>query len=244
MSNTNYSNIKTVVISLKESNIRRNHIFKTLHSLELYNYSVFNAVNGKNIELFPVFNNRIFLVKEPQYKRHYYYDSAKRLNNAGLKNGDLGCSISHLMVYEQLVNDPDNDYYLIFEDDASENVSKETIHKFLNNLPSPHQYDLAHLCISDYFPFEKEVDFNAFYYIPKKNFFNRLTAYVITKTGALKLLLNNSLIGLTADDNVSNLFLFSNNFRVIVPNNTLFKHDDYKFNSDTEKINNMEIIKN
>ena len=48
-----------------------------------------------------------------------------------LLSGEVGCFLSHKILWEKLLNDKDIDYYIIFEDDAE--FSKEFLDKF-NNL--------------------------------------------------------------------------------------------------------------
>ena len=58
----------------------------------------------------------------------------------------------------------------------------------------------------------------------KKKFFNRTGAYIINKTGA-KILLDASFpcMGLPSDDLISNTYIMSDKFRVIVSSKELFK---------------------
>ena len=233
------SSIKTVVISLKESRERRSKFIKELHNLKLHNYLFYDAVEGNALQISPVFGDRIFNINDPSRNNHYFYDKYKRINGAGLGRGELGCLLSHMNVWNRLVSDIVYSYYLIFEDDFTSNTQPEIIQKYLENLPPTDSFDIIHLSVSDWFPFEKEKQITELYYKPQKKFFNRLTGYILTKTGAMKLLNScHPLIGLPADDVVSNLYIFGgDSLRLLVPNETLFK--EVGLESDIQRINNL-----
>ena len=51
-------------------------------------------------------------------------------NDFGGRKGFIGCALSHYYLWKQLLQDKDNDYYLIFEDDIR--LSKNFVHKMLS----------------------------------------------------------------------------------------------------------------
>lgn len=229
---------KTFIISLEEEKERRHTSKEEIDYLKILNWKFYKAINGAELEYIPIYNNRLFLINDHTNKQSYIYDKTRRLNGEGLGKGEIGCLLSHLELYKELLKEPDfNNEYLIFEDDFKRLKSPEIIKEYLNNLPSSDTYDVCMLGVSDYYPYEKEVSINEYYYLPQKKFFNRLTSYIITRRGAKKLLMNNNPhIGLPADDNISNMYLFSLDFTVIVPNENLFVHNSSP--STIEKINN------
>ena len=64
--------------------------------------------------------------------------------NAHLPLYYIGCSISHLLMYERLLFDSNNPYYLIFEDDFifTKNYNSSDLMKDIRNLPS--DFDMYH----------------------------------------------------------------------------------------------------
>jgi len=144
------------------------------------------------------------------------YDKSKRHNGQLMKNGEFGCSWSHINMYEKLVKDEDCDAYLIFEDDA-------VLLKNLDVLKQlPPSFDVCQLCHSTWYPYEKTSRVNKSFYNIVKKYFNYAAAYVITKEGAQKIL--NYLDGhvnVPADDLLSNMFI-ENKIEIIIPEEPLF----------------------
>ena len=104
----------------------------------------------------------------------------------------IGCALSHLSLYEQLLFDKDNDFYLIFEDDFifNKSVNYQNILNDVTNLPKD-----ADICFfapphsSPYVQYSKEHDVNDYVYkMSKHNGISGTSMYLITKAGAEKLL--------------------------------------------------------
>jgi glycosyl transferase family 25 len=224
--------MKTIVINLERSQDRKKHVIEELSKTK-WNYSFFTGIEGNNLEFIPSVSKRIVQVVDTFNNKKYYYDMQRRLNGELMKKGDIGCSLSHIELYRQLIEDPINNCYLIFEDDVNLNVDVEIINEYINNLPPVDEYDFAHLCYSDWYQFEKETLVNNYFYKPVKKFFNRLTAYIVTKRGAKKLFERAFPISMPSDDLISYNYLFTDNFKIIVPtcDRPLFIHDDKKFKS-------------
>lgn len=68
---------------------------------------IFNAVNGKNLDINDLINQNI-LVDDNNLSQNY--------NN---KMGEIGCYLSHLNIYKKIKEDNKKGYTLIFEDDFS-----------------------------------------------------------------------------------------------------------------------------
>jgi GR25 family glycosyltransferase involved in LPS biosynthesis len=147
-----------------------------------------------------------------------------------MKSGELGCAWSHLNIYEQLLKEPSDMKYLILEDDANLVESLDYLYVCLKNLPN--DFDMCHIAMSDWYPFIKTDKINEYWYRVAKQYFNRLTAYIISKKGAHKIInYTNNWINVPADDLLSNMHI-EHNLQVIVP-------ETYAF---MEKINNVSII--
>jgi GR25 family glycosyltransferase involved in LPS biosynthesis len=146
--------------------------------------------------------------------------------------GVIGAYLGHRNLLEHVAKTaPEKPGTLIFEDDVSLTSSLDTLYHTLLNLPK--QYDVCHIGLSDWYPFIKTEKINAFFYRPYKRFFNRLTAYVVSKRGAKKMTeYSNGFINYPADDLLSEIYLRTNDFDLYVPETYLFQ----------ERENNHSII--
>jgi len=231
--------MKTILISLEQDKDRRNNAISILKKYNFCNnFEWLKAIHGKDDVKYYEFikNNKFTIFKIVYNNKTKFYHNNLRLNGNSLSKGELGCSLSHLEIYEMLCKDNNNNSYLIFEDDLNIIVSKEEFNKFMNNLPDINSYDICHLHESKFYPFIKEQKENSYFYQAKRQFFNAAAAYIITKRGAQKLL-NHAYpyLGLPADDLISNTFVFDDNFKVIIPEKPLVTTGN--FNSTIGAIN-------
>ena len=93
------------VVNLQRRSDRRMDVEKRLRDANVKNsdYEIINAVDGKDLK-------PSFILK------HLF-----RGNDFLYKKGVLGCALSHLAIWERLLADPDNDYYIVLEDDITLN---------------------------------------------------------------------------------------------------------------------------
>ena len=178
--------LKPVIISLPFEIEKRDFMKETLKKSNLSDYIIIDGVNGNDIKIIP-------FIEEPHMSKLIYnntekiYNSTLRLNRAGLQKGEMGCAWSHLNVYDMLLKDNDNDAYLIFEDDADLIVSPEELQTFLEELKTL-SFDLCHIFQSEWYDFNRIQQISNNFWIPERRFFNNTGSYIITKTGAKKLL--------------------------------------------------------
>jgi GR25 family glycosyltransferase involved in LPS biosynthesis len=87
------------VINLKKRNDRRVRMREQLTNNNITNYDFFDAVNGNELkeskELYSLFEG----------------------NDFNFKKGVIGCALSHIQLWNELINDKTNNYYVILEDD-------------------------------------------------------------------------------------------------------------------------------
>jgi GR25 family glycosyltransferase involved in LPS biosynthesis len=220
---TVFSNIKAFIITLKEYPERLEKLNSFIINMSKIgiNIELYYGVNGKNLNI-KTFNN----IRKIEYDSKIYYNEInKNLNRRPLTIGEFGCFISQHLLYEKLLEDNEYSHYLIFEDDVSICTDLENIYNHLINLPP--EFDLIHLSLSDWYPFIKLNKINDYYYNIKKNYFNRNTGYIVSKSGATKLIKNcNNIINIPCDDLICHSFLNDNNFKFYVPYNYLFKEQD------------------
>lgn len=85
------------VINLKEDVERRQSITKCLNDLKL-DFEIFDAVRGKNVERH---NNPLVYDKDECLVKHNFL--SKTIMRGKLSDGELGCALSHLGVYQEIV---------------------------------------------------------------------------------------------------------------------------------------------
>lgn len=227
--------IKTVAISLPSEIERRVFIEETIKKCNLSDYIIIDGVYGNDIEITPFIPP--YISKLSYNGTQKVYDSRLKLDGTGLKKGEIGCAWSHLNVYDMLLKDSEYDAYLVFEDDADLVVSPSELHEFLEELKTL-SFDVCHIFESEWYPFNKINKISNNFWIPEVRFFNNAAAYILTKSGATKLLdYAYPAFGKPADDLLSNLFIESNEFNLIVPYKNLFKSKGFK--SSIIKINNI-----
>ena len=87
------------IINLNKRTDRREKMKTKLKNLYINKYDFFEAVDGK--ELTPT----------PELL------SLFKMNDFNYKKGVMGCALSHIHLWNNLINDKDNDFYVILEDD-------------------------------------------------------------------------------------------------------------------------------
>jgi len=87
------------VINLTNREDRKNQMIEQFRKENIQNYDIIEAVDGKDLEetneLYQLFQN----------------------NNFENKKGVIGCALSHIKLWNKLLNDETNDFYVILEDD-------------------------------------------------------------------------------------------------------------------------------
>jgi GR25 family glycosyltransferase involved in LPS biosynthesis len=232
--------LKTVVISLQQEKEKDIFIKKEMEKCNLSDYIIIDGVDGSNITEIPIItnSNKPIISKLVYNGKTIIYDSRLRLNGSGLNKKEMGSTLSHLYVYNMLLNDDEYDAYLVFEDDAKLSVSVDELKIFLDELKS-NTFDICH--ISTDFNKLKRVSEN--YWIPEKNkFFNNNTnAYIVSKAGAGKLLTATYMcIGLPAIDLISTLYIYSDDFNVIVSSKFLFNQNNFEKVNIKQKVISMK----
>ena len=118
------------IINLKKRSDRREKMEIKLKNIDINNYDFFEAIDGKELtstpELFSLF----------------------KMNDFKYKKGVMGCALSHIHLWNNLVNDKDNDFYVILEDDI---VFCNNFKKHLNFVCKLFvEQKLEHLALGEY----------------------------------------------------------------------------------------------
>jgi GR25 family glycosyltransferase involved in LPS biosynthesis len=196
------------------------------------------GIYGKNIE----FDGTIFgdIQRMTYSYRNFtdtrFFDKRRRLTLKDKNVGELGAAWSHINLYKKLLDDKNYDFYLILEDDTII-LDCDYLKELIENLPS--EFDLVHLATSKWNEFVKMDMVNKNFHTIKKDYFNCAAAYIVSKTGAQKLLnYTYDAVFCPPDDLLSNTFLFSNNFRVVIPDKPVFGMGE---NNEISVVNTMSI---
>ncbi len=207
------------VINMDKDVVRLDLIKKRL--TDFTQFTRFNAVKGSDIKPIDYIGNKSIFY---YMGKKYGIDHSKRVvAKDKMKPNEIGCSLSHRLLYEQLVNDKDNEYYIILEDDVIPIVNKDVFEDYLKNLPT--SFDLIQLCHSIWYPYKQTHNYNSHYSNITKRYFNGTMSYIISKQGAEKLLDSmGDNIDNAADDLLSNAFI-NGIINVIVPKSPLFDID-------------------
>ena len=215
------SALKVVIITLQDYPERLPHIRKCIEELSLVGLDceIFYGVNGKSIS---IANTPMPHLKILEFDGDLkLYDQRARLNGQEMRRGELGCAWSHYRVYEKLVADDAANSYLVLEDDAELTVTTERLVEYINNIPSG--FDICRTTVSHWYPYKKLYPINPYYFVYERRFSNSATSYIISKSGAQKLLtfMNNHL-NIPADDVLSMLFMCSSTFISYASEDSLF----------------------
>jgi len=219
--------VKTFILTLPDYPLRLeklNNLRTDLSSIGL-GTTIYYGVNGKEINLE---NTQLNHLKTIHYKNDsYLYDATIRINGQPMSKGEFGCAWSHLNLLKQLVNEPDSssNYYLVLEDDVELVKPIEELAYALQHIPE--DLDMCHLAKSDWNPFQKTKSVNDCFDECAKTYFNRTTAYLISKKGAEKVLAyTNNHINVPSDDLYCTIYRETSDFRFYVPKEYLFKEQD------------------
>jgi GR25 family glycosyltransferase involved in LPS biosynthesis len=220
------SNIKTYLLTLPEFAGRLTKLDKLMYDLAVLDLepSIFQGVHGKDIQVceLPAYDG----IKQLTWRKtSYLYDPRVRLNGLPMMRGELGCAWSHLNLLQQLIADPLADYYLVLEDDVELVKPLSELYRLLNNLPS--DMDMSMLSKSDWYTFSPTQPVNNYFYECEKRYFNKTTAYIISKKGAKKVLAyTEHYINVPIDDLFNMIFRLTPDFRFYVPAEHYFKEQD------------------
>lgn len=234
----NISSFKPVILTLPQYSSRLDKLTDLqckLSSIGLET-TYYNGVNGKDIILE---NTNLDHLKFIHYKDSTYtYDASIRTNKKAMSKGEFGCAWSHINLLKQLLTEPDNiNYYLILEDDVELVKPIAELLKLLQHIPE--DTDICHLAKSDWYPFMKTSNINAYFSECVKAYFNRTTAYIISRKGAEKVLAySNNHIDIPIDDLYCKIYRTTHNFHFYVPTADYFFKEQDNISSTISDINN------
>ena len=167
-SNNNYIKI----INLKKREDRKMIIYDQIIKENIANYEFFEAINGQELLL----SNNLFKLFER--------------NNFLYRKGIIGCALSHITLWEKLINDNRNNYYVIFEDDIK--LTSNFKEKLDYCLLQFEKEDMEYLYLGDFYSNKKlNEDISLLKTEPftyNANGLGGAFAYIISKKAALKII--------------------------------------------------------
>jgi len=151
-----------------------------------------------------------------------------------MTRGEFGCAWSHLNLLKQLITEPNTNYYLVLEDDVELIKPIADLYHLLDNIPA--DADMCHLAKSDWYPFNRIKQVNDYFCeVEKQRYFNRTTAYLVSKKGAQKILdYTKNSINIPIDDLFNTIYRLTDDFRFYVPTDYFFKEQDNVASSITD----------
>lgn len=238
------NNIKSLILTLPKYAHRLTNLDKLIQGLEKIGLrtKLFNGVYGKDIVVVNDNEKQNGMETITWRDSTYNYNKNVRLNRKRMMLGEFGCVWSHINIFKELLktekgkgkgnnndndndNDNDNMYYLVLEDDVQLVKPLNELHDLLLHIPD--DMDFCHLALSDWYPFVLTQPKNDYFYECEKRFFNRTTAYIVSRKGAKKILdyIGNE-INLPIDDLINTIYRTQMGFKFYVPKTYFFKEQD------------------
>jgi GR25 family glycosyltransferase involved in LPS biosynthesis len=189
--------------------------------------TIYHGVHGKDIDIHEAACQQTHIKHITWENTTYFYDMRVRINGQHMSRGEFGCAWSHLNLLRQLVADTDplTNYYLVLEDDVELVKPLSDLYELIEHLPP--DTDLCHLAKSDWYPFVLTNQVNTYFYECEKKYFNKTTAYIVSKKGAQKILdYTKNSINVPIDDLFNMIFRLTPDFRFYVPAAFYFKEQD------------------
>ena len=223
-------------INLESRSDRKQHIEDIAKKFDIKNITRIPAISIKSLDDVIKYkgiidtNSYNMLVKQNITRN--------RLHHSDLTNGSVGCFLSHLQCYKNIVNN-NIPYAFIMEDDLEINCDKNTYYKILSDIDIPEDADIILL-----FGLIIEKDKDITDKLKKINFFNCLTFYFITNKGARKLLENLKPIKMQIDAQISRLN-YDKLINVYFYDDPDFNYKDFNYGSDIQNLdcNDCDLYK-
>ena len=132
--NKNLSNTPIYFINLPKSKERKNFLEKQIRQFNINNFKIIEAVYGKNKKSI---SDNMFQVPMNTEKTIYLFN-----NDENAKDGEIGCTLSHLNTVRQAYNDG-LEHVIICEDDVDLywiKIWEDTISSIISNAPKGWEY--------------------------------------------------------------------------------------------------------
>lgn len=114
------------IINLKRRPEKKKNMEKFIEKYDLSNVEFFEAIDDSTFEKLTDKQKAIF--RDDRFNR-WEYPNWRKGSMRGFPIGVVGCTLSHITLWEKLIEDEKHNFYVIFEDDI-DFVKKENLKKF------------------------------------------------------------------------------------------------------------------
>lgn len=166
--------MKTYIINLKSSEDRRNYMTELMSSIEGFDYSFVDAVNGNEMT-------------DEEVSELFDQEKAFKMYGRELKRGEIGCTLSHKKCSKMLLDSTDM-YALILEDDLIWRDS-QNIQSIISSLDTVLSVNAPRIVLlsGDYW-YTSRRPFTGGYELASVRDAVCTQSYLINRAGAMKLL--------------------------------------------------------
>ena len=203
------------VINLDKNAERLNNFLRLYLNSDLKKKNIerMPAINGKEIDIRP------YTTQKAYEQIMFSEENGFRFKHYELTRGACGCYLSHLALYQKLLQDSDNDFYIIFEDDAVVTPHFYTRAKNIMVRP-PYNWDLI-----AFGAIREEIAEMGLVFQKYKMFWG-LFGYIINKKGAKKIIDEYHARKIDKQiDSVMNLMILEHRFNAYGVRNKTVWHD-------------------
>lgn len=180
----NSSSYKIFYINIDKDGIRNQRFQTNIDKMKKYNIERFEGTNVSKLkkeEYLPFFTNK---AKEDSLRGY-------KVRDEDLSLGGMGCALSHIRLWQKLLNDTTNDFFIIFEDDII--VTDKFIDTMLNTYYKIENSLDSNIDLLTFTQINRRAEDKVVTSIPgvfKRDHFWGLCAYIINRKGAEKILKN------------------------------------------------------
>ena len=172
----NTQQITAFIINMDKNKERWNQVIQNYNNSDMTELKLqrYSAVVGKDVNV----NN--WLTPYASVELEQVERNRHRLYHYQLTKGGVGCFLSHYNLMKQLIDDPNNDYYFILEDDIV--FSKDTyniVKKSILNAPPD-----WNMLLFGYIRTVKDTEYSENTEFMKLNAFWGMQGYILSKQGA------------------------------------------------------------
>ena len=167
----NYETNFVKIVNLERRSDRLEDMKVKLHNIDIHNYEVIKAVDGSTLE-------------PSMYLKKLFEN-----NDFNYRKGVIGCALSHLNLWKQLVIDEKNDFYVVFEDDITfVDDFKNKLNNILNKVCNTD--DNIEFCLLGGGSISKSNENIENLHVLKRDdkTVDGLYGYIVTKSGAKKMI--------------------------------------------------------
>lgn len=214
-------------INLNDNFNRKHHIENTLLKYGFINITRILAIDTRRVENIELIRNYI----EPSAYNTLINNiiTGRRKSHRELTKGAVGCYLSHLKIYNKIVQE-NIPYAIVFEDDCKFSYNSSIFWEKINSIRIPED---THILLFDAMIHEFNIDNCPAINVCQVNFFFGLHFYLITLTGA-KIALNNLLPIECQIDSKLSMLSYANKIRIYGYNGIKFANQDVQFSTNIQ----------